>query len=123
MGDIDRALKATRFCDETIPSANIPYDYTAITLAQAYYAAGEKADGDRILADIMAQNEEYLLWAFTLEPMYMQSVGRTIREHIITMREALEVATEQENAEIIARFDEEFRTFFDLAYTKYKLLN
>ena len=123
MGDIDRALKATRFCDETIPSANIPYDYTAITMAEAYYAAGEKADGDRILTDILVQNEEYLLWAYTLEPMYLQSVGRTIREHLLTMREALEVATAQENEELINRFDEEFRTFFDLAYSKYKILN
>ena len=55
--------------------------------------------------------------------MYMQSVGRTIREHILTMREALEVAEEQKNEDLLNRFDEEFRAFFDLAYQKYKLLN
>ncbi len=92
-------------------------------MADAYYAAGEKADGDRILTDILLQNEEYLLWAFTLEPSYLQSVGRTVREHILTMREALEVATAQKNDEITGRFEEEFRTFFELAYNKYKLLN
>ncbi len=121
--DKERALEATRFCDKTIPSYNIPYDYTSLTLAEAYYTTGEDKEGARIIGEILAQNDEYLHWAYTLDRSDMLTISRTIREHLLTMRDALELAQEYGDTQFDARYDDTFRHYFELAYSKYKLLN
>lgn len=121
-GDTIRALEATRFCDKTIPSYNIPYDYTSLTLASAYYAGDQAEEGARVVGDILAQNEEYLHWAFTLDRNGMLSISRTIREHLLTMRDALELAQTNGDTRFDDQYSDSFRQYFELAYSKYKLL-
>ncbi len=122
-GDTVRALEATRFCDQTIPSYNIPYDYTSLTLAEAYYAGGQKEEGARIVGDILAQNNEYLHWAYSLDNADIHTIGRTIREQLLTMRDALEMAQANDDDRYEEKYADTFRRYFEMAYSKYKLLN
>ena len=122
IGDMVRALKATEFCDKTIPAANIPYEYTSLTLAQAYYRCGKPEEGRRIITTVIEQNEEYLSWALTLEPRYMASLHRDVRENLLTMRDALQLAERFEEKELLDLYDSDFNLFFESAY-KNKLLN
>ncbi len=122
MNDTTRALAATEYCDRTIPSANVPYDYTALTLAQTYYMCDHEADGHRIVSEILRQNDEYLQWVFSLDKHDVMSVSRTVREHIITMRDAIQMAEEFGDTDLADSYAEAFRRYFELGYTKYKVL-
>lgn len=121
-GDMDRALKATEFCDKTIPAANIPYEYTSLTLAQSYYLCGKPAEGERILRAILESNEEYLNWAFSLQTRHMHKITNQIREQLLTMRDALTIANRFENEDLMKQYDTEFRSYFEKAAKTYKLL-
>ena len=121
-GDTVRALAATEYCDKTIPSVNVPYDYTALTLAQTYYLCDKPEEGSRIVGDILAQNEDYLQWVFRLDKPAIQGVSRTIREQLLTMRDALQMAQDAGDHQFDEEYADKFRRYFDLAYDKYKLL-
>ena len=92
INDLDRALKAAEYCDATIPYQTIPYDFTALTLAQAYLACDKTEEGDRVMRSIIESNVDYLDWAFRLGKGEMTTISRTIREHVLTMREVLQIA-------------------------------
>lgn len=122
IGDTDRALKATKYCDETIPSVSVPYDYTSLTMAQAYLICDEPAEGERILRKTIEDNVDYLDWAFRLDRGLMLTISRTIREQIITMREILEIADEYGLSELTDEYNNQFNDYVDKAYNKYKVL-
>ncbi len=121
-GDTVRALAATEYCDKTIPSQNVPYDYTALTLAQTYYLCGKNDEGNRIVGDVLAQNEDYLQWVFRLDKREVQGLGRTIREQLLTMRDALQLAEDAGETQFKELYDDRFTKYFELAYKKYQLL-
>lgn len=123
IGDKDRALNATRYCDETIPYVNVPYDYTSLTMAQAYLICGEPEEGERILRSTIESDVDYLEWAFRLERYDMSTISRYIREHIVTMREILEIADNYGLNEISEEYDALFNQYVDNAYYKYKILS
>ena len=120
--DKERALKATEYCDKTIPSANVPYDYTALSMAQTYYLCEKPQEGHRIVSDILAQNDDYLQWVFTLDKADVVGVSRTVREHLLTMRDALQMAEDYDDTAIVDQYSDKFREYFEQAYTKYKVL-
>lgn len=122
MNDTVRALKATEYCDQTIPSANVPYDYTALSLAQTYYICDKPSEGSRIVGDILAQNDDYLQWVFTLDKGDVVGVGRTIREQLLTMRDAIDMAGKYGDDQLADAYTDKFQRYFELAYTKYKIL-
>lgn len=122
IGDEERALKATRYCDETIPSANVPYDLTSLTLAQSYLICDEPEEGERILRATLANDIDYLNWAFRLDRGQMLTISRYIREHIVTMREILQIAKSYGVSNIAEENTSLFNEFVDNAYYKYKVL-
>lgn len=130
IGDYDRALKATRYCDQTIPSASVSYDYTALTLAQAYIICGEPEEGARIIMDVCRSADQYLDWALEFDPVSVRSVSKTIRDMVLTMRDAIEIAKrygpEADNNKslklVVDTYSLPFDHYFRTSYEK-KLLN
>jgi len=122
VNDTVRALNVTEYCDKTIPSYNVPYDYTALSMAETYYIGGKPQEGSRIIGEILAQNEDYLQWAFTLDKPSIAGIGRTIREQLLTMRDALQMADNYNDTQFDEAYSEKFKDYFELAYVKYKLL-
>ena len=121
IGDNERALQATEFCDKTIPSANIPYEYTSLTMAQSYLICGKPEEGKRILLSIIKDNEDYLSWALQLPSNYQMSISSQVREQVLTMRDALGIAQRHQLKELNEQYDGECQTFLETAY-KNKLL-
>ncbi len=121
-GDYERALAATEYCDKTIPATAVPYEYTSLTLAQSYYACGKPEEGDRIVQTVLASNEEYLAWALSLDSRHMVKTSNQVREQLLTMRDAMNIAKHCGREDIFKEYDAKFRDFFDQAVTTYKLL-
>ncbi|MBP5345914.1 MAG: DUF2723 domain-containing protein [Bacteroidales bacterium] len=121
IGDNERALQATEFCDKTIPAANIPYEYTSLTMAQSYLICGKPEEGKRILKAIIRDSEDYLSWALQLPANYQMSISSQVREQVLTMRDALGIAQRHQLKELNEQYDGECQTFLETAY-KNKLL-
>lgn len=123
IGDTERALKATRYCDETIPAANVPYDFTSLTMAESYLFCGETADGERIIRSTVENDVDYLNWAFRLDRGLMSTISKSIHEHIVTMRESLKVAETYGLTDMLDEYDSLFEEYVTNAYYKYKVLS
>ncbi|MBQ0056109.1 MAG: DUF2723 domain-containing protein [Bacteroidales bacterium] len=114
--DYERALKATEFCDKTIPSANIPYDYTSLTMAQAYYMCNKPEEGNRIVKAVLEANDEYLAWSEHLSKHHRESLSSQVREQLLTMRDALSIADRYKADDLAAKYDPAFNAYFENAY-------
>ena len=114
----DKALQATRYCDQTIPAANVPYDYTSLTMAQAYCICDAKEDGERIIGAVLKQCYDYLGWGFMQKLEHQNSFSNTIGDEVMTMREAIRLAKTYELNSLHERYNPDFDQFFELAYKK-----
>jgi len=62
LGDKKRALLLLDRCIEIMPKEKVPYNYFTISIADAYYSAGNKEKGDEILMDIAQQFYDEMIW-------------------------------------------------------------
>jgi len=122
IGDLDRALEATEYCDATIPSATVPHDYISLTMADAYYTCGKPEKANAIISAIVEDNIDYISWSYTLSANHRNSVARNIREELVTMRDALSTAEKHGQKELVQEYNPLFEEFFQDAYSKYKIL-
>ncbi len=83
-GDSVRAKKALDYCEEVLPETSVPYDYSAVFLAEFYYRLGEPEQGDRISEIVANSCMEYLDWFLGLSPekrsAATSSIGRKFAE-------------------------------------------
>jgi hypothetical protein len=121
--DIERATKAAEFCVQQIPSYNVPNDYTSLTLAQTLYLGKKPELANEIVSDLLANSDEYLAWAYRLNKSQMNSVVRTIRENLLIMRDAVSMAKQFQQQELVDKYESKLDQHFEKAYRTYKLLN
>ncbi len=118
IGDTERALKATEYCDKTIPAANVPYEYTSLTLAQSYILCGKPEEGERIIRAILTRSDDYLSWAFMQKPHHIASIGSGIKEQVLTMRDALSIAERYKLSSVTTDYKDLLETYFQQAINK-----
>ena len=69
-GKNEKALKALDYCQEVIPSKNVPHDYVMSSskeMADAYITLGEYAKAETILDELANKAVEYLTWYLSLD--------------------------------------------------------
>ena len=114
-GQNEKALKALDYCQQVIPSKNVPHDFimsSSKEMADDYIALGEIAKAETILGELANKAMEYITWYMSLDDeklalsyenclnhFYMmdqinKSFGRTITKAEETQDEALEQSSE-----------------------------
>ena len=114
-GQNEKALKALDYCQQVIPSKNVPHDFimsSSKEMADDYIALGEIAKAETILGELANKAMEYITWYMSLDDeklalsyenclnhFYMmdqinKSFGRAITKAEETQDEALEQSSE-----------------------------
>lgn len=62
--DKEKAIILLNKCMEEMPRNKVPYNYFTISVADAYYTAGDSAKGNEIILDIVNQYHQELRWYF-----------------------------------------------------------
>jgi len=115
-GDKERALKATEYCDKTIPSETVPHDYVSLTMAKAYYECGKPEEGNKIILAIMDSNCDYLDWALSrISSRHLATIAREVRDELLTMHESLSTADQYDQQEIVEEYFKRFMDFHEKA--------
>ena len=76
-GKDEMALKALDYCQQVIPSTNVPHDYimsSSKEMADNYWALGEKEKAEAIYSELANKSIEYIAWYLTLDDMKLASV-------------------------------------------------
>ena len=69
-GKNEKALKALDYCQQVIPSKNVPHDYvmsSSMEMANDYIALGEYAKAEAILDELGNKAVEYITWYMSLD--------------------------------------------------------
>jgi tetratricopeptide (TPR) repeat protein len=69
-GKNEKALKALDYCQQVIPSKNVPHDYVMSSskeMAEDYIALGEYAKAEEILDELGNRAVEYITWYMSLD--------------------------------------------------------
>ncbi len=67
-GDTTRAIEAAHRGLTLVPSGKLPDDFFSINLAEVLIRSGKRAEGEKIINDIIVYSKEYLDYAIGVEP-------------------------------------------------------
>ena len=73
-GKQDKALKALDYCQQVIPSKNVPHDYVMSSskeMADNYIALGEIAKAESILNELGNKAVEYITWYMSMNDEHL----------------------------------------------------
>ena len=103
-GDKQRALAVAEKWEKELPSYNIPYTETALSLARCFYEHNMVSRADAILSDLLDRSDEWLMWACTIGASRQQGSALTIVEWFRTMQQALGMAYEKQRNPFIEKY-------------------
>lgn len=118
--DMKRAMQVTEKWQKEMPSYNVPYTYAALSMAKCFYATGNKADGDRIVLDLMKRSDEWLTWFSTMEKGRLYGSMPTVSEWLTTMHTAMMTAYENDRTTIMKQYYDKYEEYIE-RYGQYGL--
>lgn len=107
-GDKQRALAVAKKWEKELPSYNIPYTSSALSLARCHYETGNPTKGDEITADLLRRGNEWLTWTETISPSRRQGSYPSIHEWLTIMQHTLFLANQYNRDKIIQLFTPSF---------------
>ncbi|MDR3193707.1 MAG: DUF2723 domain-containing protein [Tannerella sp.] len=115
-GKNDRALAVLDRATQVLPPENVPYDYTALGIAEMYLTLGEKDKGEQILNGIADHAMRSIRWFFELRPEQLGGVHRELRLQMDVMQNVMIIGL-RNNPEYGGAFKDEFNNF-RMAYSQ-----
>ena len=88
-GDSERALRVAERCLEVLPARNVPYDRFSLPVARCLAKHGREEEALSIINPVLAQADDYLRWAASLDRDHQRSCLYTISQQFYTMQLAL----------------------------------
>jgi hypothetical protein len=108
-GKKDMAIKAVDKCFAMMPTNNVPYNFFAIQLSEAYYRAGEIAKPDKIMSDyaVLLQNE--LSWYFAQNRQVYKDYDGEVQRNMSLLKYLMDVARRNQRNDLIKKLDPKFK--------------
>ncbi len=108
-GKNDMAIKAVDKCFAMLPPNNVPYNFFAIQLSEAYYRAGEFTKPDKIMADYAAILQKELDWYFAQKPPVYKDYDGEVQRTMSLLKYLMEVARRNKRDELIKKLEPKFK--------------
>ena len=108
-GKKDMAIKAVDKCFAMMPTNNVPYNFFAIQLSEAYYRAGEIAKPDKIMSDyaVLLQNE--LSWYFAQNRQVYKDYDGEVQRNMSLLKYLMDVARRNQRNDLLKKIDPKFK--------------
>jgi hypothetical protein len=108
-GKNDMAIKAVDKCFAMLPPNNVPYNFFAIQLSEAYYRAGEFTKPDKIMADYAAILQKELDWYFEQKPLVYKDYDGEVQRTMSLLKYLMDVAERNKRAALIKQLEPKFK--------------
>ena len=106
-GERERCREVLDKAEEVLPACNVPYDYTAASMAQMYLALGTEEDiakGVRMMQIVADKCVEYLAWGDSLSKERKRSVQNTLNQQLGIFGYVLQTCERYHQEEIINQY-------------------
>ena len=108
-GKKDLAIKAVDKCFAMMPPNNVPYNFFAIQLSEAYYRAGEFAKPDKIMTDYALILQKELDWYFAQKPAVYKDYDGEVQRTMSLLKYLMDVAERNKRAALIKQLEPKFK--------------
>lgn len=92
-GENEKALQLLDKCVASIPAKNVPYDYFALPLVEAYYKLKEYEKGNEIVRVLIDKYEEELNYFLSLRGDKRRSTGSDLERTKLVMQQIMMLTT------------------------------
>ena len=107
-GDTRRALSVCQKWQQAMPSENVPYTDSALSMARCYYLARQPKQGDEIVTNLLRRSDEWLSWIATITPTRRAGSLYSQYSWTKTMQQALLLASEYERTDITNQYNRQY---------------
>ena len=107
-GDKQRTLAVAEKWEKELPSCNIPYTESAVSLARCYYENGINERGDTILSELLLRSDEWLSWIETIGTNLQQASTYTAIVWLKTMQQSLGTAYSHKREQLVRKYHQKF---------------
>jgi hypothetical protein len=108
-GKKDMAIKAIDKCFAMLPPNNVPYNFFAIQLSEAYYRAGEFAKPDKIMADYAAILHKELDWYFVQKRSVYKDYDGEVQRTMSLLKYLMDIARRNKRDDLIKKLEPKFK--------------
>ena len=109
-GKNEKALNILDKAMEVLPPANVPLDYSALSLAEMYYELEQPEKAEMIYTSIADNSMRNINWFFRLRPGQLSSVTGELEHNLAVVQEVLR-ASKLYNPEFGKKYQEEFDNY------------
>ena len=106
-GERDRCREVLDYAEEMLPGYNIPYDYTAASMAQMYFSLGTEEDlekGNQMMRTVADKCVDYLTWGDSLNKSQRKSVQNTLNQQLGIFSYVLQTCERYHQKEILDEY-------------------
>ena len=103
-GRKEQAVEVLDYSEQMLPGYNVPYDYTAATMALNYYACGQPEKADSIMDKVAETDVEYLQWGVSLDKQAQKAMANTLSHHAAVLGFVLQHLERQHRQELFDKW-------------------
>jgi hypothetical protein len=117
MGDTAKALQVCERGLQIVPSGKLPNDYFSIGLAETMLISGKKAEGEKLLNDIILYCSDYLDYATSLRPGERFGLDYPIGVNMQGMIEIYRMGVRLKLDDLVKKMEPELNKFYSVLYS------
>jgi hypothetical protein len=116
-GDTVKAIEVVHKGLEIVPAAKMPDDFFSIGFAEVLITCGNKAEGEKLLNDIISYSSGYLSFAVSLIPERRFGLEYPIGINMQCMIDVYRMCTRLKMDETVKKIEPELNTFYTTLYS------
>jgi hypothetical protein len=109
-GDTRRAVAVCRKWQHEMPSENVPYTESALSMARCFYMTNQPELGDKIVRSLLRRSDEWLTWIETIAPSRCRGSFQTWYSWAQTMEWSLAVAKQFDRTKIYHQYNKRYES-------------
>ncbi|MDR2915507.1 MAG: DUF2723 domain-containing protein [Tannerella sp.] len=111
-GKRDSAIQVLDKCVEVFPEENVPYDFSAYSIATLYFALGETEKAKEVASSIIDKSMGNVDWMLRLKPSQRETVMPLLNDNLALLRNLLNVSY-QYDKEFAQAYMEQYNSYFN----------
>jgi hypothetical protein len=117
-GDTQKAVDVARRGLEIVPKKKMPYDYSAIGLAEVLLLSGKNEEGLKILNDIRLYSGQYLDYAISVKPEERFGIQYAIWINMQALSDIYNLSSSLKVASSLSSLEADLNNYYGVLYSK-----
>jgi tetratricopeptide (TPR) repeat protein len=116
-GKLAKTEKVLDYAEEMLPSYNVAYDESSISMADLYYRLGRVEKANTMIEALLTNSLEYLAWGTSLKEKHSSSVETMLKNHLLIAQYTMEILAQNKQYQVLEKYYESYIQYRGDLYT------